>query len=90
MSYRRPLNRGFSHPQPEPQPAYIKQLETELSLLRARLIDAESRAAKAEERSLALEGKIKSVLNEKEAALRRDRELVNLEFRVRRAHKDAG
>ncbi len=68
--------------QTEPQPSYIEQLETELSLLRARLIDAESRAAKAEERSLTLEGKIKSVLNEKEAALRRDRELVNLEFRV--------
>ncbi|MEM0271131.1 MAG: DUF460 domain-containing protein [Thermoprotei archaeon] len=72
-------------PQPSttgPQPAYVNQLENEISLLRARLVDAESRAARAEERSLELEGKIKAIINEREATLRRDRELMNLEFRV--------
>jgi predicted RNase H-like nuclease (RuvC/YqgF family) len=72
------------HPQPvaEDQAMYSKHLETELSLLRARLLDAESRAIKAEERSLELENKVKSLLSEREAALRRDREIVNLEFRL--------
>jgi len=60
----------------------VEQLEKEISLLRARLIDAESRALKAEERSKELEAKLKSVLNEKEISIRRDRELANLEFRV--------
>lgn len=68
-------------PTPENQAA-SSQLSLEIDLLRARLVDAESRAVRAEERMLELEAKLRSLINEREAAIRRDRELMSLQLRV--------
>jgi predicted RNase H-like nuclease (RuvC/YqgF family) len=60
----------------------LKELEAEMSLLRARLVDAESRAVKLMEQNTELEVRLNNLLNEKDQSLRKEREVANLELRL--------
>jgi|GEM_PF-773601 predicted RNase H-like nuclease (RuvC/YqgF family) len=78
----------FSLPQPSTRASdALKELEAEMSLLRARLVDAESRAVKLMEHNAELEVKLNNLLNEKDQSLRKEREVANLELRLAEALK---